>query len=383
MSKYNKGQKVTVTNSQGQIVTWIATGDEQRDAAISIQVSVAAECLTWQYGSADIKNHVIDCSGLTSYLYSLTDTNIGGNNSYNQYDNGTNNLNCQNIYTPDEGDFLTEFDWGKLQTGDIITFEYNTGTGGGHVAYYLGDGYFIHAANTSDDVIIGTFSSEEYGGETFFTDERMKVTGAGDYWGEHIIYVSRFENNIYVDENGEVYHTIPGEDKSFYRPIDKIGDEIIYELVDENNQVIDEGVFNGDNFISTDKITDMITSIKNIVNNINWPPFRKIEQLLNVFLGTKPYISYVKDNKCRSEYLEKTHSITKAASNTKYDPLILDIDGDGYNIETKENGANFDLDKNGFAEKINWTKKDGFLCLDLNGNGTIDNGGELFGDKTA
>lgn len=33
-------------------------------------------------------------------------------------------------------------------------------------------------------------------------------------------------------------------------------------------------------------------------------------------------------------------------------------------------------------QKINWTKKDGFLCLDLNGNGTIDNGGELFGDKT-
>ena len=68
------------------------------------------------------------------------------------------------------------------------------------------------------------------------------------------------------------------------------------------------------------------------------------------------------------------------ARKTKYDPLILDLDGDGYNVETKENGTNFDLDKNGFAEKINWTKKDGFLCLDLNGNGTIDNGGELFGE---
>ncbi len=64
------------------------------------------------------------------------------------------------------------------------------------------------------------------------------------------------------------------------------------------------------------------------------------------------------------------------------DPLILDLDNDGYNVETKENGTNFDLDKNGFAEKINWTTKDGFLCLDLNNNGTIDDGGELFGDKT-
>lgn len=60
---------------------------------------------------------------------------------------------------------------------------------------------------------------------------------------------------------------------------------------------------------------------------------------------------------------------------TRYDPLILDLDGDGYNIEKKELGANFDLDKNGFAEKINWTSRDGFLCLDLNGNGAIDDGG--------
>ncbi|MGN0607181.1 MAG: hypothetical protein ACI4JM_11725, partial [Oscillospiraceae bacterium] len=80
--------------------------------------------------------------------------------------------------------------------------------------------------------------------------------------------------------------------------------------------------------------------------------------------------------------LGKERSKVNNASTTKYDPLILDLDGDGFNIEKKEDGANFDLDKNGFAEKINWTKKDGFLCLDLNGNGTIDDGGELFGDKT-
>lgn len=68
MDKYIKGQKVTITNSEGQKVTWIASGDEQRDAAISIQVSAAAECLTWEYGSTDLDNHIIDCSGLTSYL---------------------------------------------------------------------------------------------------------------------------------------------------------------------------------------------------------------------------------------------------------------------------------------------------------------------------
>ena len=83
-----------------------------------------------------------------------------------------------------------------------------------------------------------------------------------------------------------------------------------------------------------------------------------------------------------NKFFRSVKSAVTNARNTRYDPLILDLDGDGYNVETKENGTNFDLDKNGFAEKINWTKKDGFLCLDLNGNGTIDNGGELFGDKT-
>lgn len=90
-------------------------------------------------------------------------------------------------------------------------------------------------------------------------------------------------------------------------------------------------------------------------------------------------------NTLRRVVYDKLNSVRQKAGNaakTKYDPLILDLDGDGYNVETKENGANFDLDKNGFAEKINWTSRDGFLCLDLNGNGMIDDGGELFGDQT-
>lgn len=68
------------------------------------------------------------------------------------------------------------------------------------------------------------------------------------------------------------------------------------------------------------------------------------------------------------------------AASAVYDPLILDLDGDGYNILSKEAEAYFDLDGNGFREKLNWTTKDGLLVLDLNGNGIIDNGSELFSD---
>jgi hypothetical protein len=75
-------------------------------------------------------------------------------------------------------------------------------------------------------------------------------------------------------------------------------------------------------------------------------------------------------------------SLSEVLSVAERDPLILDLDNDGFGILKKTEGTNFDLDKNGFAEKINWTSTDGFLCLDLNENGKIDNGGELFGDNT-
>jgi hypothetical protein len=46
--------------------------------------------------------------------------------------------------------------------------------------------------------------------------------------------------------------------------------------------------------------------------------------------------------------------------------------------------VHFDHDSNGFAERSGWIKgDDGLLVLDRNGNGTIDNGSELFGDHTA
>lgn len=64
-------------------------------------------------------------------------------------------------------------------------------------------------------------------------------------------------------------------------------------------------------------------------------------------------------------------------------PLTLDLDGDG--IETvPPNATNpilFDHDGDGVKSGTGWIKPDdGFLVLDRNGNGTIDDGTELFGD---
>ncbi len=64
------------------------------------------------------------------------------------------------------------------------------------------------------------------------------------------------------------------------------------------------------------------------------------------------------------------------------DPLVIDLGTPGIELHSIANGVNFDLDNNGFAEKTAWIGgEDGFLALDRNGNGMIDNGGELFGDQ--
>lgn len=64
----------------------------------------------------------------------------------------------------------------------------------------------------------------------------------------------------------------------------------------------------------------------------------------------------------------------------RVDPLILDLGNDGFNIVSKKYGAHFDLNSDGFAERINWTSQDAILAVDLDGNGKIDNGREVFGD---
>ena len=67
------------------------------------------------------------------------------------------------------------------------------------------------------------------------------------------------------------------------------------------------------------------------------------------------------------------------------DPLAFDLDGDGLETTTisADNTTLFDHDGDGVRTGTGWLKgDDGFLALDRNGNGTIDNGSELFGVDT-
>ena len=85
-----------------------------------------------------------------------------------------------------------------------------------------------------------------------------------------------------------------------------------------------------------------------------------------------------------ADYILQTNRYNDGVSIQIYDPLILDLNGNGkIDLTSTSNGVHFDHDANDISFKSSWVdKEDGLLVYDRNNNGIIDNGTELFGNFT-
>jgi hypothetical protein len=64
-------------------------------------------------------------------------------------------------------------------------------------------------------------------------------------------------------------------------------------------------------------------------------------------------------------------------------PIVLDLDHNGVQTVAAANGVHFDVAGTGRADRFGWVGgNDGLLVRDVNGNGQIDDGRELFGTGT-
>lgn len=71
--------------------------------------------------------------------------------------------------------------------------------------------------------------------------------------------------------------------------------------------------------------------------------------------------------------------VNYASISSIVDPIVVDLDHNGYSFSSVENGIHFDINADGSADQVAWnTSNDGILAYDVNGDGKIDSGSEIF-----
>ncbi len=178
---------------------------------------------------------------------------------------------------------------------------------------------------------------------------------------------------------------------------------ILMEFLEENNpeaaeklaEKMDKALKVKNNHLKA--IKHIANSIKHIANKIqkaNAKDLQSIAERTHIKIDLK--LEIIQKKKVVAKNNEKTIATSTMKSlklkmaidirvehaEHKADPLIVDLDGDGFDLLPFKDGVMFDINGDGKKELTSWiTGDDAFLALDRNLNGKIDSGKELFGDQ--
>jgi|GEM_PF-259753 len=182
------------------------------------------------------------------------------------------------------------------------------------------------------------------------------------------------QNGFSDDAKKDVYNDILGVQLSNYAKRNGVP---LSELPSLAKDLVEGGLdINGDGIKETAAIDEKDPKINKLFHDMG-KLFRNFEGLFNSSL-------YNQLGDPIKNLISPLYNSALQNTTNRIDPLILDLDGNGIQTTSLNNsGTYFDLDNNSFAEHTSWVSDgDGILFRDLNNDGIVTNGSELFGDHT-
>lgn len=144
-SLVTEGEPPATTSSRSQEEPRTVTSSTEANIQSSSNnvVQVAETYIGSRYVSGGSSPSGFDCSGFTQYVYGKCGITLS-RTSYTQATQGTS------------------VNKSELQPGDLLLFHYYGSSSIGHVGIYVGDGKFIHAANSNRGVVYDSIISGYY-----------------------------------------------------------------------------------------------------------------------------------------------------------------------------------------------------------------------------
>jgi hypothetical protein len=207
----------------------------------------------------------------------------------------------------------------------------------------------------------------------------MGEIGGGIINAKNVIEAYLEKKHKIPESNGDFFNNpanIPNIEKGYsaykndsFRLLDIVREQIKTDANWFANQDLSKEVaeiFNG-------AITSLSDGITGATNSSEWE---------NHFNELFPALAMFRFGSINNQVLDTIKNIVNSAKSTS-SPIILDLNNNGIETTGVKQGAYFDHSGDGFSEQTAWIGNgDGLLVRDINNNGRIENGKELFGNET-